>query len=83
MSKPNPVIERIKQHRADLDAKITSTRATLATLEAEATMLDRIMAPPVETPPSAPRTRRRVAVQEHTRTIAGTDPGAALPIIES
>lgn len=90
MSKPNPVIERIKAHRALLETGIVAAagavdqaKAKLASLQAEAAVLDKLMAPPpaAEKPTEKkPRATRKVDVTGHQRTIGATDPGATLPI---
>lgn len=83
MPKINPVIERIRAHRAGLETQIEAAKANLAALQAEAANLDKLMARPPPTAAPAkrePRATRKVPVREHERKIGAADPGAQLPI---
>lgn len=84
MARANPIVERIRQHRAELDAKITHARSQLVALETEAMNLDKLMAPalaPAAKPEAKARTKR-TTVREHDRHVPAPDPGPTLPSIE-
>lgn len=83
MSRVNPIVERIKARRHELDDLITASEAQVAVWKAEAAMLDKLVMPPAAAAPKAPRTPRAsrpVKVREHERRIDSPEPGASLPL---
>lgn len=86
MSRRNPIVERMRERRTELETLISSHTATLEGFKAEAAALDRLMRPQAQTPPTAPRkprATRRVDVTAHSRVIGAPDAGPTLPIQEA
>lgn len=83
MSRTNPIVERIRARRHELDNLITAALAELAGMQSEAAMLDKLVAPaaaPAPKPERKPRQSRKIGVTAHTRQIGAVDPGPTLPI---
>lgn len=82
MSRTNPIVERIRSHRAWLQDQIVEAQTRLDALKTEAASFDRVMVPAQEAskPERKPRQSRKIGVTAHTRQIGAVDPGPTLPI---